>query len=341
MKGSMNMQELRKERLDRGVKVRADSIYAVSSLKEIMFLIGPGLLLILGLLVLPLILPPYWQRVLCITGIYVLLSLSFGFLANYVGLVCLGGALFVGVGGYLSGILNSFLGLPAAVSMPVAAVAGAFICTLLLLPTLPLRGVYFAISSFIYPLLAARLIAATGVLGGTDGLAGLEVLSNRLANSYLTVVIILLVLFTLNRLVNYEDIGLVFRGVKDNEQAITASGISITWYKALAVFLGAILGCFSGAFLTHLYGWVGMSLFAIDFSILPLAATVVGGPGIIFGPLLGALILVPISEILRDFGTLRIVFYAIILVFFVVFWTEGLLEFLRRKYEQFERWVRV
>lgn len=341
MRAGMNMQELRKERLDRGVKVRADSIYAVSSLKEIMFLMGPGLLLIVGLLILPVILPPYWQRVLCITGVYVLLSLSFGFLANYVGLVCLGGALFVGVGGYLSGILNSFLGMPAAVSIPVATVAGAFICTLLLLPSLPLRGVYFAIISFVYPLLAARLIAATGVLGGTDGLAGLEVLGNRWANSYLTVVIILSVLFALNRLVNYEDIGLVFRGVKDNEQAITASGISITWYKAKAVFIGAILGCFGGAFLTHLYGWVGMSLFAIDFSILPVAATVVGGPGIIFGPLLGAMILVPISEILRDFGTLRIVFYAIILVFFVVFWTEGLLEFLRRKYEQFERWVRV
>jgi branched-chain amino acid transport system permease protein len=102
-----------------------------------------------------------------------------------------------------------------------------------------------------------------------------------------------------------------------------------------------LLGCFGGAYLTHLYGWVGMSLFAIDFSILPVAATVVGGSGIFYGPLLGTFLLVPISEMMRDYGTLRIVFYAVILVFFVVFWTEGILEYLRRKYEQFEHWVRV
>ena len=334
------MQELRKERLDRGVKVRCDSIYAVSSLKEVMFLVGPGLALVLILLVLPMVVSPYWQRVLSITGIYVLLSIGFGFLANYVGLVCLGGALFVGVGGYLSGIMNS-VGVPMLLSIPIAAFAGAVICTVLLLPCLPLRGVYFAIVSFVYPLLAARLIAATGIFGGTDGIAGLDVLTNRWFNIYLIFFVLLVAIFFMSRLVNYEDLGLVFRGVKDNEQAIIASGINITWYKAQAVFIAALLGCFGGAYLTHLYGWVGMSLFAIDFSILPVAATVVGGSGILYGPLLGTFLLVPISELMRDYGTLRIVFYAVILVFFVVFWTEGILEYLRRKYEQFEHWVRV
>lgn len=335
------MQELRKERLDRGIKVRTDSIYAISSLKEILFLIGPGLVLIAGLIVLPLVVPAYWQRVLCITGVYILLALSFGFLANFVGLVCLGGALFVGVGGYLSGIFNSILGWPPYLAIPLATVSGALICTLLLLPCLPLRGVYFAIISFVYPLLAGRLITATGVLGGTDGIAELDVLTNMWLNIYLIFTLILFVVFTLSRLVHYEDIGLIFRGVKDNEQAITASGLSITMYKALAVFIGALMGCFGGAYLSHLYGWVGISLFAIDFSILPVAAAVVGSSTILYGPLLGAFLLVPISEALRDFGTFRIVFYAIILVLFIVFWTEGILEFLRRKYEQFEHWVRV
>ncbi len=101
------------------------------------------------------------------------------------------------------------------------------------------------------------------------------------------------------------------------------------------------MGCFAGAYLSHLYGWAGMSLFAIDFSILPLAATIVGGPGTFAGPVLGAFILVPISEVLRAFGTLRIVFYSIVIVLFAVFFTEGLLNYFRRKYEQFERWVEV
>ncbi len=337
----MSTEARRKERLDRGVKVRAEGIYAVSSIKEIMFLMGPRLALILGLLLLPLLAPNmYWQRVLCIIGVYALLAIGFDFLANFVGLVCLGGALFTGVGGYIAGILNSTFGLSPALTIPIATLGGAFICTLVLLPCLPLRGVYFAIVSFIYPLVAERLIAATGAFGGTEGIFGVTMLPNIWLSQYLIIGMVLICVFGLRRLVN-EDVGLVFRGVKDNDQAIRASGMNVTWYKAQAVFITALMGCFSGAYLTHLYGWIGMSLFAIDFSILPLAATVVGGSGTLAGPLIGTLLLVPISETLREFGTLRIVFYSLILVGFIVFWTEGLLNYFRRKYEQFEHWVKV
>jgi len=335
------MQERRRERLDRGVKVRSDTIYAVSSSKEILFLVGPGLALVAILLILPLILPPYWQKVLTIAGVYALLAVSFGFLANFVGLVNLGGAMFVGVGGYISGILNSTLGLPPLLTMPIASVTGALLCTLLLLPCLPLRGVYFAVVSFIYPLATVMIITATGVWGGTDGIAGLDVLPNVWVNQYVIILVVLACMFAMSRLVNHADIGLVFRGVKDNEMAIRASALNVTWYKAQAVFISAAMGCFGGAYLTHLYGWVGMSLFAMDFSILPLAATVVGGTSTIYGPLVGAFLLVPVSESLRSFGTLRIVFYSVVMVFCVVFWTEGITNYLRRRYEQFERWVRV
>jgi branched-chain amino acid transport system permease protein len=59
------------------------------------------------------------------------------------------------------------------------------------------------------------------------------------------------------------------------------------------------------------------------------------------GPVLGCLILVPISELLRAFGTLRIVFYALILVAFIMFNSEGIMIYAQRKYQQFERWVKV
>ncbi len=335
------MQDKRKERIDRGVKVRSDTIYAISSMKEIMYLIGPRMGLVLFLLALPLVLPIYWQKVVSITAVYALLAVSFGFLSSYVGLVNLGGALFVGVGGYISGLLNSAYGLPLYISIPAATLLGALFCTLVLLPCLPLRGIYFAIVSFVYPLAAVRIISATGAFGGTDGIAGLDMIGSGYGSQYFIIVTLLLVTFGVSRLVSAEDIGLIFRGVKDNEQAIKASGLNLTMYKAVAVFIGALIGSFAGAWLAHLYGWVGMSLMATDFSILPLAATVVGGTSTIYGPLVGTLLLVPISEALRDFGTLRIVFYSVAMVFFVVFWTEGLLIYIKRKYEQFERWVRV
>jgi branched-chain amino acid transport system permease protein len=210
----------RKERLDRGIKVRAEGIYALSSWREMAYLLAPRLVLILGLLVAPLAVPNlYWQRVLSIAAVYGLLALSFDFLANYVGLVCLGGALFTGIGGYVAGALNAQLGWPPLLTIPVATLAGGAICTLLLLPALRLRGVYFAIVTLMYPLLFQRIIAALNVMGGTEGMSGLDGLPNRWVEAYLPIGVLLVLLLGLRRLVT-EDIGLVLRAIKDNDQSV-------------------------------------------------------------------------------------------------------------------------
>ena len=333
--------ERRRERIDRGIKIRTDGIYAMMSWRELSYLSAPRLVLIAGMLILPLVMPGmYWQRVITITCIYALIALSFDFLAHFVGLVCLGGAFFVGTGGYIAAILNTSFGLPPLLTIPLATIIGAGVCTLLLLPCLPLRGVYFAIVSLMYPLFAARVIEAFDIFGGTDGIIGIDGFSNNWIEQYFVIGVTLLFLFGIRRLVNM-DIGLVIRGVKDNDQAIKASGIDITRIKAMAVFIASAMGCLSGACLAHIYMWSGISQFALDFSILPIAATVIGGGGTLVGPIIGCLILVPISELLRDFGTLRIVFYSIILVGFIVFRSEGIMVFGQRKYHQFERWTKV
>ncbi|MCP4629096.1 MAG: branched-chain amino acid ABC transporter permease, partial [bacterium] len=200
--------------------------------------------------------------------------------------------------------------------------------------------VYFAIVSLMYPLFAARVIEALDILGGTDGIIGIDSFSNQWIEQYFVIGVTLLFLFGIRRLVNM-DIGLVFRGIKDNDQAIRASGMNISRFKAIAVFIAAAMGCMSGACLVHIYMWSGISQFALDFSILPIAATVIGGGGTLIGPVIGCLILVPISELLRDFGTLRIVFYSLILVGFIVFRSEGIMVYGQRKYHQFERWTRL
>jgi len=336
-----NSEQRRRERLDRGIKVRTDGVYALMSWRELAYLTVPRLVLILGMLILPLVMPGmYWQRVITIVCIYALLALSFDFLAHYLGLVCLGGAFFVGVGGYIAAILNTSLGLPPVVTIPVATLIGAVICTLLLLPCLPLRGVYFAIVTLMYPLVLARIIEALDIFGGTDGVIGVDSFANRWIEQYAVIALVLLFLFGIRRLVN-EDIGLVFRAVMDNDQAVRASGMNISFYKAIAVFIASALGCLGGACLVHIYMWAGISLFALDFSILPIAATVIGGAGTLVGPVLGCIILVPISELLREFGTLRIVFYSLILVGFVVFRSEGIMVYGERKYHQFQKWVKV
>ena len=335
------MEQRRKERIDRGIKVRTDGLYALMSWRELGYLTLPRMVLIVGMLILPFVMPSmYWQRVISIVCIYALLAVSFDLLAHFVGLVSLGGALFIGVGGYLSAIMNTSFGFPPLLAIPIATIAGAAICTLLLFPCLRLRGVYFAIVSLMYPLAMTRVIEALDILGGTDGIMGVDSFPNRWIEQYFVILMVLLFLFGVRRLVNL-DLGLVLRAVKDNDQAVRASGMSITFYKAVAVFISSAMGCLGGACLVHIYMWSGMSLFALDFSILPIAATVIGGAGTIVGPVLGCLILVPVSELLREFGTLRIVFYSVILVAFIVFRSEGIMVYGQRKYHQIERWVKV
>jgi len=210
----------------------------------------------------------------------------------------------------------------------------------MLLPCLPLRGVYFAIVTLMYPLFLARVIEALDILGGTDGIMGIDSFPSAWLEQYFVIIMLLLFLFAARRLVN-TDLGLVLRAVKDNDQAVRASGMDVTRYRALAVFFASATGCLAGACLVHIYMWAGISTFALDFSVLPIAATVIGGSGTLVGPLLGCLVLVPVSELLRDFGTLRIVFYALILLAFIVFRSEGLMVYGQRKYHQIERWTKI
>lgn len=337
----MAAETRRKERIDRPIKAQTDDIYALNSFKNMIYVAIPRLLPILVLLILPLIMPNiYLQRIVSIICVYALLAIGFDFLLHSVGLVSLGGALFFGLGAYTAGALNYYYKLPPEVTIPMGTVLGAAMAVILLLPCLPLRGIYFALVTLIFPLMFARVIEATLVLGGTDGLLGLTFLPNIWVEIYLVVAAALIALFALRRLLG-TDLGLVMRAIRDNDQAVKASGINITLYKALAVFITAMLGSFAGAYITHLYGWVGLSAWSLDYSILPIAATVVGGMGTLGGPLLGCLILVPLSEALRAFGPLRIVFYSVIMVLFIVVWPEGLMNYLRRKYHQIERWVKI
>jgi branched-chain amino acid transport system permease protein len=334
--------EKRKERIDRGIKVRADSIYLLSSWQEILYLLFPRMFLYIFFLLFPVILcaNPYWQKVFAITCIYVLLAISFDFLANYAGLVCLGGAFFIGVGGYFSGYLNSCLHLPMYFSIPLATIGGAVFCTLLLIPTLSLRGVYFAIITLMYPMLMTRVIEALNILGGTNGMLNITGFVSVYNELYIISIFTLIFIFALRR-INSEDIGILIKAVKDNDQSVRASGINPTNIRIIAVFISSFIGCFAGAFLSHMYMWAGLSLFALDFSIIPIAATVIGGAGSLFGAVIGAIILVPLSEILRDFGALRIVIYSVILTIVIVYKSEGVLNYLSRKYNQTERWVEI
>jgi branched-chain amino acid transport system permease protein len=297
---------------------------------------------VFALLILPLLkgyIGLYWEKVLMISCIMGLLALSWDLMAS-VGLISLGQSLFFGAGAYLTGILNHAFGLPPIMSIPLGTLGGALFSTLLLLPVLRLRGVYFAILTLTMPLLLTRFIETTKIFGGTEGMSGLSPLPNIWIELYVPALALLICLFGFRRLIN-EDYGIVLQGIRDNDRAVMSGGINIYWFKVQTVFIAGVAGAFAGAFMTHYYQFVGMPAFAMDYSMLPLTATVMGGVGTFAGAVIGSFILVPLSEILRALGPLRIVFQSVILIICIVGLPEGIFPYLRRKYHQFERMANI
>ena len=303
------------------------------------YLAAPRLLPVVICLTLPLLLGAYWQKVLLSVAVVALLAISWDILAQ-TGMVSLGQALFFGVGAYCSGVMNHYWGLSPLLAIPIASFTGGLICTLLLLPVLRLRGIYFSMVTLIIPLILVRVVEATKIFGGTEGLSGMTPLPSKWVELYLIMAVLLAVLFSARRMMD-SDYGLVLKGINDNDRSVINAGINIYWFKAQSLFIAGTIGAFCGAFMTHVYMFVGMPVFALDYSILPIAAAVVGGPGTLAGSTLGAFILVPMSEALRGFGGLRIVLYGAFLVIFIVALPEGIFHYIQRKYHQFERWVEV
>ena len=331
--------EKRKERLDRGIKARSEDVFALSSWREMLYLAAPRLLPVVACLLLPLVLDPYGRQVLLSVAVFALLAISWDILSQS-GMISLGQALFFGTGAYCSGVMNHYWGLPPLLTLPLAAICGGAISTLLLLPVLRLRGIYFSMFTLILPLMLVRIIEASKIFGGTEGLSGLTPLPSVWLGLYLIIAVMLAALFGFRRLMD-SDYGLVLKGINDNDRSVINAGINIYAFKTQALFIAATTAAFAGAFMTHVYLFVGMPVYALDYSILPIAAAVVGGPGTLAGATLGAFILVPLSEVLRGFGGLRVVIYGLFLVVFIVALPEGIFQFIRRKYHQFERWVEV
>lgn len=328
------------ERLDRGIKVRSDDVFYIASVKDMLYLVLPRAIVIFFLLTFPLlrdIVGAYWQNVMLTTFIIALLAISWDLLAS-VGLISMGQAFFFGVGSYFTGYLAKGLGLSPLFTIPLATVGGALVCTILLYPVLRLRGIYFGLITFAMPLLIMRVIETTGIFGGTEGLNGLPSLPGTTIELYMIMVFTLAVIYLFRRLAN-SNYGLVMQAIRDNDRSVIAAGYNIQWYKAQAVFIAALPATFAGAFLTHHFQFVGMPAFALDYSIMPLTAVIIGGSGSFIGAAVGSFILVPLSEFLRAFGSLRIVFYSLALLVFVIALPEGIFPYLIRKYHQTEKKV--
>jgi len=335
-------REFRRERIDRGIHVRSNDIFALSSWREIAYLALPRVLPMAALLIMPLILElagnEYWAKVMVILAIMGIMAMSWDLL-RMTGMFSLGQGLFFGLGSYVAASLNHYFQLPIYITIPIGTLGGAILSTVLLLGTLKLRGIYFAMITLAFPLLLIRAIQATNFLGGTEGVRAAS-FPNYWTIAYLAMFALLICFFGLRRLMN-SDWGLVARAIGQDDIAVMASGINVMWRKIQVLFLASGIAAFAGTLMTHFLMYAGLSNFALEYSILPVASVVIGGSGNFAGAILGSSLLTLATEALRALGSLRIALYSLLMVLFALLVREGIFPYLQRRYHQFERRVSV
>ena len=297
------------------------------------------LAVIVAAFVIPLADPPqYLLRILATIGIYGLLATGLNIVVGRAGLLDLGYVAFFGLGAYTYAMVASEhfdIHFPFLVALVLStAVAGAA-GVLLGIPVLRLRGDYLAIVTLgfgeIVYLVLLNLDRPINITGGVSGILEVDpadlfifTADSLLANYYLILVLLLLGVFVSHRLVA-SRVGRAWVAVREDETAASAVGINTTSAKLWAFAIGASFSGFAGSLFAALQGAVFPNTFLFTQSILVLAMVIIGGMGALWGPLIGAAVMIVLPELLRDVGALRFVIVGVVFVALMIFRPFGIL----------------
>jgi len=290
------------------------------------------IILVVALLIVPLSLNDYYRDVLTLTCIYIVLALGLNITVGQAGLLNLGYVAFYAVGAYTYAILSTTLGLSFWPGIIVGAFSAAAFALLLGLPTLKLRGDYFAIVTLgLGEITRIVLNNWDGLTGGPNGISrigrpmiGKYVFNTTLDFYYLILFIALVSVFAMHRLIS-SRIGRAWIAVREDEFAAEAMGINTFRLKLLAFVLGSAWAGMTGVFFAAKMAFVSPESFTFFESVMILCMVVLGGMGSIPGIILGALLLITLPEVFRDFQDYRMLAFGIALVLMMIFRPQGLL----------------
>jgi branched-chain amino acid transport system permease protein len=288
--------------------------------------------LVVALLLVPLFLNDYYRDVLTLTGIYIVLALGLNIMVGQAGLLNLGYVAFYAVGAYTYAILSTTLGLSFWPGLIIGASMAAAFALLLGLPTLKLRGDYFAIVTLgLGEITRIVLNNWDSLTGGPNGISrigrpmiGRYVLHTTLDFYYLIFFIALMSVFAMHRLIS-SRIGRAWIAVREDEFAAEAMGINTFRLKLLAFVLGSAWAGMTGVFFAAKMAFISPESFTFFESVMILCMVVLGGMGSIPGIILGALLLITLPEVFRDFQDYRMLAFGIALVLMMIFRPQGLL----------------
>jgi branched-chain amino acid transport system permease protein len=258
------------------------------------------------------------------------LALGLNIVVGYAGLLDLGFAAFFAVGAYTVGIATLEFGLDFWAALPLAIcfaiVAGVIIGT----PTLRLRSDYLAIVTLGFGEIVRIAARNLDITGSASGLIGIQSpwlfgyhISTPLDFYYVFCVLAILAVVVSVRLAN-SRLGRAWLYVRHDEDAAEAMGINRVRVKLAAYIVGAIFGAVGGAFFAANLGAISPNSFSFQQSVLILMAVILGGMGKIPGVILGAFIVILAPELLRDFGDLRLLIFAVGLLLIMLFRPAGI-----------------
>ncbi|MBB3809637.1 branched-chain amino acid ABC transporter permease [Pseudochelatococcus contaminans] len=261
-------------------------------------------------------------------GINALLALSI-WLTLACGVLALANAAFMGIGAYAGALATLNYDSPFALSIGVAMVAPSLVALAIGLPVLRLGGVYLAMATLGFGEVVRVVILNTeSITGGALGLNGIPQYT-QWWHVLLALVIVIFVLARLHR----SKTGRAFEAIKVDETAASLMGVDLRANKLLAFVLGAAIAGLAGALNAHLTFFIGPQEYGFDRGVEILTMAILGGVTSIIGPIIGAVFLTLLPELLRGLADFRLIVNGFILVAVVLFLPNGLWDPAR-----FRRW---
>lgn len=286
----------------------------------------PGLLILLALAVVPLaVRNRYVLSVFIQANLYAAMAASWDVLSGYTGRENFGHALFIGTGAYAAALLNTRLHIPPLLGIAAAGGMALLFAVLVGIPTLRLRGPYFALAT----LAAAGIMERLALLlwpftGGEDGVYGVQALSLSADLTYYASLVftgaVVLALYGATR----SPWGIVLRAIQANETACEAAGLNTTAYKISALLVSALPAGLAGGLYAHVQEHVGPAVYSPALSVTVIIMAFIGGIGTIYGAAVGGFLLTVLGESLRGFGEYRLLLYSAVLLPVIVYMPRGI-----------------
>ena len=259
--------------------------------------IGSGLLL----LVLPPFLPTYLQGILTKVLFFAIFAMSLDLVLGYTGLMSLGHAAFLGVGGYAAGILMVRYGIESFwLVTPLAILAAGIVAAIIGYFALRVSGVYFLLITFAFgQLLSVGAMKWRTVTGGTDGLVPIPYPDLALpgftwtaSSFYYLVLLAFVICFFLLYRITKSSFGRALVGIRENEPRMQCLGYNTWAHKYVAFIMGGLFAGVAGVLFAYFYGIIIPGHLGIMTSASVMLMVIIGGPGTLFGPVLGAALIV-------------------------------------------------